>query len=54
MRKKRTMSITVAEPIRVEVEAIARKERRTLTFIVEDLLTEALAARGVSIPSDAR
>lgn len=43
--QKRQTSIYLPDPIREEIQAIATKEQRSFTFIVEMLLREALEAR---------
>lgn len=43
--QKRQTSIYLPDPIREEIQAIATKEQRSFTFIVEMLLREALDAR---------
>lgn len=43
--QKRQTSIYLPEPMREEIQAIAEKEQRSFTFVVEMLLREALQAR---------
>ena len=43
--QKRQTSIYLSDPMRKEIQAIATKEQRSFTFIVEMLLREALDAR---------
>jgi predicted transcriptional regulator len=43
--KKRQTSIYLPDELREQLEAIAEKEQRSLTFIIEQLLREALKAR---------
>jgi len=43
--KKRQTSIYLPDDLRENLEAIAEKDQRSLTFVIEQLLREALAAR---------
>lgn len=44
--KKRQNSIYLPDELREQLEAIAEKEQRSLTFKIEELLREALKDRG--------
>jgi predicted transcriptional regulator len=43
--KKRQTSIYLPDDLRENLEAIAEKEQRSLTFVIEQLLREALQVR---------
>jgi len=43
--KKRQTSIYLPDDLRENLEAIAEKEQRSLTFVIEQLLREALEAK---------
>ena len=43
--KKRQTSIYLPDDLRENLEAIAEKEQRSLTFVIEQLLREALQIR---------
>ncbi|MEP0910234.1 ribbon-helix-helix protein, CopG family [Leptolyngbya sp. GB1-A1] len=43
--KKRQTSIYLPDDLREQLEAIAAKDQRSLTFVIEQLLREALQAR---------
>lgn len=43
--QKRQTSIYLPDPMREEIQAIATREQRSFTFVVERLLREALEAR---------
>ena len=44
--QKRQTSIYLPDPLREEIQAIADKEQRSFTFVVEMLLKEAMETRG--------
>jgi predicted transcriptional regulator len=43
--KKRQTSIYLPDDLREQLEAIAETDQRSLTFVIEQLLREALQAR---------
>lgn len=43
--KKRQTSIYLPDDLREQLEAIAEKDQRSLTFVIEQLLREALQVR---------
>lgn len=43
--KKRQTSIYLPDDLREQLETIAEKDQRSLTFVIEQLLREALQAR---------
>jgi predicted transcriptional regulator len=43
--KKRQTSIYLPDDLREQLETIAEREQRSLTFVIEQLLREALIAR---------
>lgn len=43
--KKRQTSIYLPDDLREQIEAIAEADQRSLTFVIEQLLREAIKAR---------
>lgn len=43
--KKRQTSIYLPDDLREQIEAIAENDQRSLTFVIEQLLREAIKAR---------